>query len=322
MNLAIVASLVLAAPVGEVSPKLQAHADAMAAAAGLHVRYTVTAVGGATDEYAVTFSRPDKARFETPKRIVVSDGETVTVFDRASNTFTKQPYRRDLMLSEFGSPLLGVWSTFFEPGVLQTLASTKDLGAKKLRGKQFEAVAVTLDKAAESSETIYLDPQDMMPKIVDFDLKGQAMVLSVVELSLTPVEASAYAFAPPAGAKEVDLNALKAGEWLHDLDEALKLAKATGKLVMVDFMASWCGPCKLMDKEVFQSAKFKESAGDFVLVKIDVDEQPAIAKKYGVTAMPTVKFLNADGAVVHEFVGYVGPDQVFGELGKARSKKA
>jgi outer membrane lipoprotein-sorting protein len=325
MNPVLLASLVFVAPVGDVSPNMRAHADAISAAAGLQVRYTVTPVGGAAQEYRIAFSRPGMARIETPKRIVVSDGETVTVYDRSSNSFTKQPYAQEVVFAEFGAPELGVWSAFFDARVVDMLASTKDLGQRKLRGKQFEAVAVGVDKEGTTTATLYLDSADMMPRIVDFTIaKGaskSSMILDVLEISLDPVEAAAYAYTPPAGAKEVDLASMSAGTWLHDLQAALEVAKATGKLVMVDFMASWCGPCKAMDKEVFQSEKFKSSAGDFVLVKIDVDEQTAVAQRYKVEAMPTVKFLRPDGSVVHEFVGYDRPETVYAEMNKARAKK-
>ncbi|XP_064605431.1 uncharacterized protein LOC135470425 isoform X3 [Liolophura sinensis] len=68
-----------------------------------------------------------------------------------------------------------------------------------------------------------------------------------------------------------------------DFDAALK--EAGGKLVVVDFFATWCGPCKAI------APKLKEwSEGEFsdlVFLKVDVDELDDLAAEYGVNAMPT-----------------------------------
>lgn len=319
------AAIAVAASTGDLSPKMRAHAEALASAPGLHAKFNVVAVGGASADYEVQFAKPDKARISTPAKLVVADGTTLTTYDRAGNSYTRQKQSPELLMAEFASPELGMWLTFFDPKACDRLAATKDLGKKKLRGMQLDAVDVVVDPKGETTASLYLDPADSMPRVAEIHRStgtGKVShVVSVTEISLDAPAAEVFAFTPPAGAKEVDLSAMKAGEWLHNLDEALKLAKASGKLVLVDFMAEWCGPCKRMEKEVFQSAKFKETCGDFILVKIDIDEQPALAQKYGVSSIPNVKFLKADGSVAHEFLGYASPEQVYGELDKARSKK-
>ncbi|CAK7331452.1 unnamed protein product [Dovyalis caffra] len=60
--------------------------------------------------------------------------------------------------------------------------------------------------------------------------------------------------------------------------------KNTTQLMVIDFAASWCGPCKLMEPEVHAlAAKFT----DVQFAKIDVDELPDVAQEFGVRAMPT-----------------------------------
>ena len=73
-----------------------------------------------------------------------------------------------------------------------------------------------------------------------------------------------------------------------------------GKLVVVDFTASWCPPCQAIAPK-FES-KATELAGVVVMVKVDVDANAATAEACGITAMPTFQFYK-NGAKIHEMVG-------------------
>lgn len=85
-------------------------------------------------------------------------------------------------------------------------------------------------------------------------------------------------------------------------------AKKENKLIFVDAYASWCGPCKLMVKNVFPL----KAVGDyynshFINAKIDMEKGEGIelAKKYNVKAFPTYLFINGKGEAVHRTLGYV-----------------
>lgn len=72
------------------------------------------------------------------------------------------------------------------------------------------------------------------------------------------------------------------------------------KPVLVDFYATWCGPCKSQDPIVDEVSK--EIGADAIVGKIDVDDSPQSAEKYQVMGIPSLKvFRNAE--VVEEFTG-------------------
>mmetsp|Transcript_15318 Transcript_15318/g.19977 ORF Transcript_15318/g.19977 Transcript_15318/m.19977 type:complete len:178 (-) Transcript_15318:357-890(-) len=86
---------------------------------------------------------------------------------------------------------------------------------------------------------------------------------------------------------------------LPDMESIIIRAGSEGKLIVVDFTATWCGPCKMI-APLFQ--ELSEKLGDVVFVKVDVDENPDTAAKYNVSAMPTFLFIK-DGAVVDRLMG-------------------
>lgn len=71
--------------------------------------------------------------------------------------------------------------------------------------------------------------------------------------------------------------------------------------VLVDFFATWCGPCKMLTPVMEElSAEYE---GKLEFVKVDVDESHAVAEKFGIMSIPTV-ILFKDGNPVGKFMGY------------------
>ena len=70
--------------------------------------------------------------------------------------------------------------------------------------------------------------------------------------------------------------------------------------VLVDFWADWCGPCKMIAPSIDELAS--ELDGQIKFAKVDVDENPGIAMKYGIRGIPTLLVFK-DGAPVDQMVG-------------------
>lgn len=87
-----------------------------------------------------------------------------------------------------------------------------------------------------------------------------------------------------------------------DWDAQIAAAKSAGSHVVVDFFADWCGPCKMISP-FFEGLSSKDEYKNVIFVKVNVDENPSVAEKCHITAMPTFQVYNGDNEKVDELVG-------------------
>jgi thiol:disulfide interchange protein len=110
--------------------------------------------------------------------------------------------------------------------------------------------------------------------------------------------------------------------WLTDYDAVLKLAKSTNKPIAMDFFATWCGPCRMMERDTFGDEKVQKRLADFVPLKVDVDRQRELAARYGIEGMPTTIAADANGKVLAKAVGYLAADRYLALLDSAKASGA
>lgn len=78
------------------------------------------------------------------------------------------------------------------------------------------------------------------------------------------------------------------------------------KTVLVDFFADWCGPCKMLSPVIDQIA---DEQSDIKVCKVNVDDEPELAMKYGVMSIPTLVVIR-NGKEVNKSVGLVSKEEI------------
>lgn len=99
------------------------------------------------------------------------------------------------------------------------------------------------------------------------------------------------------------MSAVDLSQTVHLSDDAFDGATAQG-LALIDFWAPWCGPCRMIGPII---DKIASETGDAVLVgKVNVDENPATAQRFGVSSIPTMVLLK-DGEEIDRRMGVQQP---------------
>ena len=90
-----------------------------------------------------------------------------------------------------------------------------------------------------------------------------------------------------------------------------KVVLQSDKKVVLDFWATWCGPCMMLSPIL---AEIAEEYEDVVIGKVNVDEEPSLAARFGIASIPTL-MLFKDGKNIDTAIGYRNKDQVLDFIG-------
>src|SRR5262245_1510123 len=102
------------------------------------------------------------------------------------------------------------------------------------------------------------------------------------------------------------LRAAESIEWRHDYSRAFQEAKSSGRLLVINVHAAWCGPCQRLEQTTFRDATLTRIIREnCVAVSLDADQHAAIVQSLPVRAYPTQLFVTAEGKVAGKIEGFV-----------------
>ncbi|HOI40741.1 MAG TPA: thioredoxin family protein [Methanobacterium sp.] len=107
----------------------------------------------------------------------------------------------------------------------------------------------------------------------------------------------------------------KSLRWGTDLDKAMQEAKDSNKSIFVDFYADWCDYCGEMDDGTFTDPQIVEKlTQNYVLLKVDVDENPSLSSKYQAYSLPTMLIIDSNGNEIKRIIGYQSPERLLTQI--------
>ena len=279
---------------------------------------SIQQVGGTKTSYTVDFKKPNTIRIDSKEELVIGDGKEITVYEKKNKIFYKKPQTEAEFKDLLRPDVFAILSPFFNPNTLKPV-KTKELPAKVIAGESLKVLETTFGKKGNKKILFYI-PTDMIVRKAEIQLtpeSGEAGLETQVITAKVTTAAPAdelFAFKAPEGVEEVKYEDIVASRWFGDFDEAAKIATRADKLVLIEFMASWSTVCRRLANEVHDTDDFKALGKKAVFCKIDADEQPFMAEKYQVEAIPFVVITKPDGTVVGSVLGYAGKEQFLSEV--------
>lgn len=98
--------------------------------------------------------------------------------------------------------------------------------------------------------------------------------------------------------------------WQSSMDAALSQAKATHKILLIDFYADWCEYCQQMEKTSYRDPDVIRLSRDFIMTKVNVDQHQLLTKYFKVDGLPTLVFARPSEGEITRMEGYIPPDQL------------
>jgi len=98
--------------------------------------------------------------------------------------------------------------------------------------------------------------------------------------------------------------------WETKLDRASAAARASNQPMLIEFWAVWCEGCRVMDRDVYASAQIGSAMRKVRAVKVDIDREPALARKYEIAGTPTLLVTDSFGRELFRYAGALPHDRM------------
>ena len=159
---------------------------------------------------------------------------------------------------------------------------------KEIRSGRSAIVAVAIMMFIVMVAAVWIHSSGAIPHVIP-----DSMATLAIE---SPKPGGSQAMMPTTA--EADINAAADVAWLSDYDEAIAESRTLKRPVLIDFAASWCVPCRMMDKHVWPDSAVQQALqNDVVPLRLDMDaaNTKALVKKFNVEFVPTILLVDADG---------------------------
>lgn len=170
---------------------------------------------------------------------------------------------------------------------------------------------LTIDEARATNRLMFVSDgaKDIPLEFKSFTPDGSAIEFTVVPRAITKIADRA----PDDGVREerpkprTEVPVV----WGKELGAALTLAKSSKRNVLIDFEATWCGPCHTMDQWVWNDVGVAQLINsEYVGIKVDADLQKALVTRLKIVGYPTMMVMDADGKEVRRVDGYQSSKQI------------
>ncbi|MDH7444971.1 thioredoxin family protein [Aquimarina sp. 2201CG14-23] len=104
--------------------------------------------------------------------------------------------------------------------------------------------------------------------------------------------------------------------WVYDMKMAQAMALEQNKLIIVDFWATWCGPCKQMDKKLWGTEEMSAMSNNFVFLKVDIDQEVDLAKNFNAMSIPLVVLIDASQKKIWSKSGFANASHYLNDFKK------
>lgn len=129
---------------------------------------------------------------------------------------------------------------------------------------------------------------------------ASAPLLAPSSTAKTKVGGKSKASARPVKAERI--------AWEPSVDKAMAKFKAQPRILMIDFGATWCSACKILDQVVYPDPEVVAAARPFINVRVDVDKYPQIAADFNATKLPTIVLISPKGTILQRIEGARAPE--------------
>ncbi len=155
----------------------------------------------------------------------------------------------------------------------------------------------------------------MMTTVRKFTQTAAWLMVTAMALATNAPPPAPSVPAPAATTVDREIN-------FQPVQEAIADGATQEKVTAIYFTAKWCGWCRKMSGTTFEDPSVTELADRFTWAKVDIDEQPQVAARFGVTGVPLVVFLNRKGEPIHSRAGYISPPAMVKLINQFASQSA